>query len=81
MLYLAASEDARRFLASQWPRYTAPLEYTPEELKRLLADLDEAASPPDWAERLEEALRENRANYRLVLAWLDARNSAPTEEG
>ena len=60
VLYLAENEDARRFLASQWPRYTAPLVYTPEELKRLVADLEEAVSPPDWAERLEEALRESR---------------------
>lgn len=71
VLYLAASADARRFLATQWPRFTAPLEYTPEELKRLLADLEEAASPPDWAEKLEEALRESRANYRLMMHWLD----------
>lgn len=65
VLYLAASEDARRLLATQWPRYTAPLEYTPEELKRLLTDLEEAASPPDWAERLAEALRESRANHAI----------------
>ena len=28
VLYLAAPETARRFLAEQWPRYTAPLKYT-----------------------------------------------------
>ena len=72
VLYLAASEDARRFLVAQWPRKTAPLECTPEELKRLLADLEEAVSPPNWAERLEEALREGRANARLMQQWLDA---------
>ena len=81
VLYLAASADARRFLATQWPRYTAPLEYTPEELTRLLADLEEAASPPDWAERLAEALRESRANYRLMLAWLDAQHEARKQDG
>lgn len=81
MLYLAASEDARRFLVAQWPLYTAPLEYTPEELKRLLADLEEAASPPDWAERLAEAVRESRANYRLMQQWLDARNEASEPGG
>lgn len=79
-LYLAANENARRFLATQWPRYTAPLEYTPEELTRLLGDLEEAAAPPDWVERLEEALRESKANYRLMLAWLDKHTEAQQME-
>lgn len=30
LLYLAAPEAARRHLSEQWPRYVAPLEYTPE---------------------------------------------------
>ena len=71
LLYLAAPEEARKLLAEQWPRYTKALEYTPEELARLLADLEETAPPPDWAERLDEALRESRANYRLMQQWLD----------
>ena len=70
LLYLAAPEPARKLLAEQWPRSTKALEYTPEELARLLADLEET-SPPDWAERLDEALRESRANYRLMQQWLD----------
>ena len=70
-LCLADREEARRFLAAQWPRYTAPLEYTPEELAYLLADLEEAALPADWRERLAETLRESRANYRLMQQWLD----------
>jgi hypothetical protein len=70
-LYLVDCEEARRFLLAQWPRYEAPLEYTPEELARLLADLEEVASPADWRERLAETLRESRANYRLMQQWLD----------
>lgn len=81
VLYLATSEDARQFLAAQWPRYTAPLEYTLEELKRLLADMEEASSPPDWAEHLAAALRESQANYRLMMAWLDMRQEAREQEG
>ena len=76
LLYLAAPEEARKLLSEQWPRYTKALEYTPEELARLLADLEETAPPADWAERLAEVLRESRANERLMLAWLDARNKA-----
>ena len=34
LLYLAEVEEARRFLAAQWPRYDAPLEYTEAELTR-----------------------------------------------
>jgi hypothetical protein len=80
VLYLSASEEARRFLATQWPRSTAPLKYTPEELTRLLADLEEAASPPDWAERLAEALRESKANSRLMQQWLDKHTEAQQME-
>jgi hypothetical protein len=36
VLYLASPEEAGRFLASQWPRYEAPLEYTEAELARLM---------------------------------------------
>lgn len=79
MLYLAAPEPARRFLAAQWPRYSAPLEYTPAELARLLADVEEAETrlPPDWAEHLAQAVREGQANYRLMTQWLD--RQAPEE--
>jgi hypothetical protein len=71
VLYLAPPEAARRHLAAQWPRWSAPLEYTPAELARLLAEVEETALPLDWAERLEEAVRESRANYRLMQQWLD----------
>ena len=71
ILYLAAPEPARKLLMEQWPRYSKALEYTPEELARLLADLEETAPPADWAERLDEAVRESRANYRLLQQWLD----------
>lgn len=73
VLYLAASEDARRFLVEQWPRSPGhPLEYIQEELGRLLDNLKEAASPPDWPAQLAQVLRESRANYRLMQQWLDA---------
>ncbi len=71
VLYLAPPEAARRFLAEQWPRWSAPLEYTPAELARLLAEVEEAGLSQDWAERLDEAVRESRANYRLMHQWLD----------
>ena len=71
LLYLAAPQEARKLLVEQWPRSTKALEYTPEELARLLADLEETAPPADWTERLDEALRESRANYRLMQQWLD----------
>lgn len=75
-LYLADSEEARRFLMAQWPRSTASLEYTPAELARLLADLEEVPSPADWREHLAETVRESRANYRLMVAWLNAQAAA-----
>jgi hypothetical protein len=76
-LYLAAQEAARWHLVAQWPRFhRQPLEYTQEELGRLLDNLKEAISPPDWPAKLAEALRESRANERLMLAWLDARHEA-----
>lgn len=80
LLYLAAPQEARKLLVEQWPRYTAALEYTPDELARLLADLEETAPPPDWAERLDEAVRESRANYRLMQMWLDAQHQASEYE-
>ena len=55
LLYLAAPEPARKLLVEHWPRSTNAVEYTPEELARLLADLEETATPADWAERLDEA--------------------------
>ena len=76
LLYLAEPEAARRLLAEQWPRSTKAVEYTPEELARLLANLEETAPPADWAERLAEVLRESRANERLMQQWLDARQGA-----
>ena len=74
VLYLARSEEARRFMAAQWPRSDGPpLHYTPEELARLLADadLEEATAPPNGHERLAAALRESRASYRLMPRWLE----------
>lgn len=70
-LYLADSEEARRFLAAQWPRYEKPLEYTQAELARLLEDGHELTALPDWVERLAETVRESRANIRLMQQWLD----------
>ena len=73
VLYLATQEAARWHLVAQWPRlHGPPLEYTQEELGQLLDNLKEAASPPDWPAKLAEALRESRANYRLMQKWLDA---------
>ena len=70
--HLAAQDEARWHLVAQWPRYhRLPLEYSPEELGRLLDNVQAAASPPDWPARLAEALRESRANEQLMLAWLD----------
>ena len=80
LLYLAAPEAARCFLAEQWPRSVAPREYTPAELARRLSALEETVLPPDWAERLEEALRESRANYRLLMQWLDSHTEAQQME-
>ena len=80
LLYLAEPEAARKLLSEQWPRSTKALEYTPEELARLLADLEETAPSADWAERLAETLRESRANERLMQQWLDARNEASKQD-
>ena len=72
MLYLATQAAARWHLVAQWPRYhSKPLEYTQEELGRLLDNLKDALSPPDWPAKLAEALRESRANERLMQQWLD----------
>jgi hypothetical protein len=71
MLYLAACDETRRFLATQWPRYEAPLEYTQAELAHLMDDWEEVALPVNWRDRLAEGLRESRANYRLMKQWLD----------
>lgn len=81
LLYLAAPQEVRRFLTEQWPRYAAPLEYTPEELERLLADVEEVSPPLDWAECVAGAVRESRANYRLMLAGLDARKGENAHDG
>jgi hypothetical protein len=37
--------------------------------------------PPDWPAKLAEALRESRANERLMLAWLDVRKAAQEQDG
>ena len=81
-LYLATQSAARWHLVAQWPRYhSKPLEYMQEELGRLLDDLKEAVSPPDWPAKLAETLRESRANERLMIAWLDARQGANAHDG
>jgi hypothetical protein len=80
-LYLAAQAAARWLLVAQWPRFhRQPLEYTQEELGRLLDNLKEAAFPPGWPAKLAEALRKSQANERLMLAWLDARQQAREHE-
>lgn len=72
LLYLAEVEEARRFLAAQWPRYDAPLEYTEAELARLLEDdWRETSLPSDWQDHLAETVRESHANYALMLRWLE----------
>jgi hypothetical protein len=72
VLYLAPCDEARRFLRSQWPRDVgSPVASTQAELERLLTDLEAVAAPPGWRERLVEAVRESRANYRLMQQWLD----------
>jgi hypothetical protein len=72
LLYLAAVAEARLHLAAQWPRDEGPpLEVTQEELASLRDAWREAASPPDWRERLAESVRESRANYRLMQQWLN----------
>jgi hypothetical protein len=72
LLYLAESGEALRFLAAQWPRYDVPLEDTGSELARLLEDgWQEISLPSDWHERLAETVRESRANYVLMMRWLD----------
>jgi hypothetical protein len=70
VLYLASADEARRHLARQWPVYDGPpIEYTPEDLKRLLANLEEISTPPDLHERVTEARREARANYRPMMGY------------
>ena len=77
VLYLATQAAARWHLVAQWPHlHRPPLEDTQEELGRLLDNLKEAASPPDWPAKLAEALRESRANERLMRQWLDAWGAA-----
>lgn len=65
-LYLANSEEARRFLAAQWPRYEQPLESTEADLAHLLGEGQDLAALPDWVERLAESVRASRANARLM---------------
>jgi hypothetical protein len=78
--YLAGAEEARKHLARQWPVDDGPpLEYTPDELARLLSNLEET-SREDLQARVAEALREARANARLLLAWLDQQPDAPMSD-
>lgn len=77
LLYLAEPAEARRFLTSQWPHYEMPLGYTEAELARLLEnDWQEKLVPSNWREWLAQAVRENRANYRLMVQWLDQHGPA-----
>lgn len=71
--YLAAPEEARCFLARQWTRDAGALsmEYTPDELGRLLAVLSGPLAPPDRHARWAETLRERQANYRWMQRWLE----------
>lgn len=79
--YLAAQEAARWHLVAQWPRlHTLPLEYTQEELGRLLDNLKQTTSPFDWPAHLAETLRESQANIRLMQQWLDARREPQQAE-
>jgi len=72
LLYLAVVEEARRFLAAQWPRYDAPQGNIEAELARLLEDdWREESLSVDWHDRLAETVRESRANYALMLRWLE----------
>jgi hypothetical protein len=70
--YLAAPEEARQFLARQWTRNAegSSMEYTPDELGRLLAVFSEQLSPSDRHARWAETLRERQANERWMLHWL-----------
>ena len=74
-LYLVESHEARRFLAEQWPRYEQPVEYTEAELARLLEEGQGLAVLPDWVEQLAETVRESRANYALMVRWLDQQSA------
>jgi len=69
-LYLAPCDEARYFLAAQWPRYES-LQYTEAERVRLMKEWQEGATPSDWAEHVAEAMRERRANARLMRQWLN----------
>lgn len=72
LLYLAEVEEARRFLAAQWLRSDALLEDADAELTRLLEeDWQETVLPSDWHDRLAETVRESRANYALMMRWLE----------
>ena len=80
-LILLAHEAREGSRLWQWPRYySKPLEYTQEELGRLLDTPKEAVSPPDWPAKLAEALRESKANYRLMQQWLNTHTEAQQME-
>jgi hypothetical protein len=82
VLYLAAQAAARWHLVAEWPRFHCqPLEHTQAEPGRLLDNLKEVVSPPDWPAKPAEALRESRANERLMLAWLDVRKAEQEQDG
>ncbi|MEI4884209.1 hypothetical protein [Klebsiella pneumoniae] len=42
----------------------------------LMEAWQEVALPPDWRERLAQAVRESRANYWLMQQWLDQQGAA-----
>jgi hypothetical protein len=61
VVYLAPCNEARRFLAAQWPHYeSVPAEHTEEERARLMKAWQEGAAPSDWAEHEAEAMRERQ---------------------
>lgn len=72
ILYLAPCDEARRFLAAQWPRYESlPVEFTEEERARLVKEWQEGATLLDWAKHMAEGMRERRANAQLMRLWLN----------
>ena len=72
VLCLASCDDARRFLVAQWPRYeSVPAEYTEEERAQLMKAWQEGVTLHEWTDHVAEAMRERRANARLMRQWLN----------
>jgi hypothetical protein len=71
--YLALPNVARLFLERQWTRglLTPRMEFTPDELGRLIRSLNAPSSQTDRQAQWEEELREQQANYRLLQRWLE----------